>query len=112
MSRAERDHDVRRSLATVASAPPFTSLRALEAASRHRSFSSAARELNVTHSAVSQSIRRLEAELGTTLFERKGSAMEPSSAALRLARSYAEAAEALEAAILEVAGAREGSAES
>jgi len=84
--------------------PPFTALRAVEAASRHRSFTSAARELSVTHSAVSQAIRRLEADLGTPLFARRGGAMEPSDAALRLARSYAEAAEALEAVIRDVAG--------
>ena len=105
MSGTERDQAERPGPAG-AFAPPFTSLRALEAASRHRSFTSAARELKVTHSAVSQSIRRLEAVLGTTLFERRGAAMEPSEAALRLAKSYAEAAEALEAAIHEVIGVR------
>ena len=75
--------------------PPFTALRAVEAASRHRSFTAAARELQITHSAVSQSIRRLETELGARLFERKGGAMEPSEAALRLAQTYSEAEEAL-----------------
>lgn len=83
--------------------PPFTALRAVEAASRHRSFTAAARELQITHSAVSQSIRRLETELGATLFERKGGAMEPSVAALKLAETYSAAQDALVRAIREIA---------
>ena len=82
--------------------PPFTALRAVEAASRHRSFTGAARELQITHSAVSQSIRRLETELGARLFERKGGAMEPSDAALRLAQTYSEAEEALSRTLREI----------
>jgi len=87
--------------------PPFSALRILEAASRHRSYTWAAKELNVTHSAISQSIRRLEATFGTTLFERRGGAMEPSDAALKLAHSYSHAAMALELAIQEVRGGAE-----
>ncbi len=90
--------------------PPFTALRAVEAASRHRSFTSAARELQITHSAVSQSIRRLELDLGTRLFERKGGAMEPSSAALRLAQTYSEAQDALSRVMRDVIGPQAGSA--
>jgi LysR family glycine cleavage system transcriptional activator len=84
--------------------PPFSALRAVEAATRHKSFTWAARELNITHSAVSQSIRRLEAELGATLFERRGGAMQPSDAALRLAQSYADAAQSLGQAIRDISG--------
>ena len=49
---------------------PLSGLRAFEAAARHLSFSAAARELNVTHGAVSQQIRRLEAQTGLMLFQR------------------------------------------
>lgn len=49
---------------------PLTSLRAFESAARQRSFSKAADELSVTHSAVSHQIKQLEAQLGTALFVR------------------------------------------
>ena len=55
-----------------------------EVACRHGSYSEAARELHVTHSAVSQRIRQLEEELGLTLFERQGNRMVPTSSGLGL----------------------------
>jgi DNA-binding transcriptional LysR family regulator len=84
--------------------PPFSALRALEAAARHRSFTWAARELKVTHSAVSQAVRGLEAALGTPLFERRGGAMEPSEAARRLAETYSAAAQQLTQVIRDITG--------
>lgn len=71
--------------------PPFTALRAVEAAVRNRSYSAAARELQISHAAVSQSIKRLEAEFGLKLFERNGQTMEPSAIAVRMADAYSEA---------------------
>ena len=50
--------------------PPPTSLLAFEAAARHGSFTSAARELNVTQAAISQHVRKLEEHLGILLFHR------------------------------------------
>jgi DNA-binding transcriptional LysR family regulator len=70
-------------------------LRALEAACRHRSYTAAAAELNVTHSAVSQAVRRLEEEVGAKLFHRRGAHMEPAAASLSLARAYAEASQSV-----------------
>ncbi len=50
--------------------PPFASLRAFEAAARHESFKSAAKELHLTQSAISHQIKALESHLGVSLFER------------------------------------------
>lgn len=50
------------------SLPPLNALRAFEAAARHESFSRAAEELGVSHSAVSRHVRGLEARLGVQLF--------------------------------------------
>jgi LysR family transcriptional regulator, glycine cleavage system transcriptional activator len=50
--------------------PPLNALRAFEAAARHATFSGAARELCVTHGAVSKQIDGLEARLGVVLFHR------------------------------------------
>lgn len=50
--------------------PPLVALRTFEAAARHASFSRAAEELLVTHSAVSHQIKSLEAHLGLVLFRR------------------------------------------
>ncbi len=83
--------------------PPFAALRTLEAASRHRSYTAAAAELQVTHSAVSQAIRRLEEDLGAKLFYRRGSFMEPAPSTLILARAYCEAAQSLSRSLLDIA---------
>jgi LysR family glycine cleavage system transcriptional activator len=71
--------------------PPFAALRALEAACRLKSYSLAGDELGVTHSAVSQSVRRLEQTYGQRLFWRQGTGMSPSPAAVALAQAYREA---------------------
>ncbi|NML76466.1 transcriptional regulator GcvA [Rhizobium sp. S-51] len=52
--------------------PPLNPLRAFEAAARRGSISAAARELNVTHGAVSHQIKTLEETLKAALFERGG----------------------------------------
>jgi LysR family transcriptional regulator, glycine cleavage system transcriptional activator len=51
--------------------PSLNGLRAFEAAARHLSFTAAAGELNVTQTAISHQIRRLEEELGIRLFVRQ-----------------------------------------
>src|ERR1700744_2875912 len=73
-------------------APPFGALRALEAACRLKSYSLAGEELGVTHSAVSQSMRRLEQTYGQRLFRRQGLGLEPTPAAGQLSVAYRQAA--------------------
>lgn len=51
--------------------PSLNGLRAFEAAARHLSFTQAAEELNVTQTAISHTIKRLEDQLGVRLFERR-----------------------------------------
>jgi LysR family glycine cleavage system transcriptional activator len=51
--------------------PPLNPLRAFEATARRLSVTEAARELHVTHSAVSHQIRALESTLGVKLFFRE-----------------------------------------
>lgn len=50
--------------------PSLSLLQAFEAAARHRSFTLAARELNVSQSAISRHVRTLEDQLGVVLIER------------------------------------------
>ncbi len=51
--------------------PPLNALRTFEAAARHVSFSLAAKELHVTHGAVSKQIKGLEEYIGMPLFLRQ-----------------------------------------
>src|SRR3954452_21068298 len=55
--------------------PSLNGLRACEAAARNLSFTNAAAELNVTQTAISNQIRRLEEELGIRLFVRQNRAL-------------------------------------
>ncbi|KWW36297.1 LysR substrate-binding domain-containing protein [Cupriavidus metallidurans] len=87
--------------------PPLQALRALEAATRHRSFTRAAEELALTHSAISHHIRALENNLGTKLFQRTGLSMTPTSAGTRLAEQVRGALDQLESALRE-AGSMSG----
>lgn len=51
--------------------PPFSAVKAFEAAARNGSFARAAQELDVTATAISQHVKGLEGWLGETLFERQ-----------------------------------------
>jgi len=72
---------------------PLLSLRHLEAAIRLGTFDLAARELNVTPSAVSQQIKRVEESLGHALFERSSNRVAPNARARELGRVLSEAFE-------------------
>src|SRR4051812_13832730 len=80
-------------------------LRQLEyfaAVARHRHFRRAAESLYVTQSAVSQAVRRLEAELGLELLRRRPGAQPP----VELTPAGAELLERADAILAGVAGAR------
>jgi LysR family glycine cleavage system transcriptional activator len=62
--------------------PSLNGLRAFEAAARHMSFTRAADELAVTQTAISHQIRRLEEQLGLTLFIRRNRTLELTREAL------------------------------
>lgn len=70
--------------------PSLASLRAFDALARHGSLSAAARALNVTHAAVSQHLRALEAEFGEPLARRDGQGMQLTEAGDELAAALAE----------------------
>src|SRR5260370_8350145 len=82
--------------------PSLETLRVFEVACRHGSYSEAARELPVTHSAVSQRIRQLEEELGLKLFERQGNRMVPTSSGLRLQAGVKSAFSEMNAALASI----------
>jgi len=51
--------------------PPLNAVRAFVAAARHQSFTLAANELHITHSAISHQVKALETYMGVRLFDRR-----------------------------------------
>ena len=74
-----------------AKVPNLTSLRAFEAAARLGSFAEAAAELGLTPPAVSRAVRRLEDDLGSTLFHRAHRAVSLTEAGAQYAQRTTEA---------------------
>lgn len=70
--------------------PSLSSLRAFEAAARLSNFSRAGRSLNVTHAAIAQRVRALEADIGAPLVRRSGRGIALTQVGERLARSLRE----------------------
>jgi LysR family glycine cleavage system transcriptional activator len=70
--------------------PSLAALRAFDAFARHGSFSAAARELNVTHAAIAQHVRALEAHFGEALAERQGQTMCLTATGRELAQALGE----------------------
>ncbi len=70
--------------------PSLSALRAFEAMSRLGGFSAAARELNVTHAAIAQHVRGLEAELHQVLVTREGRGMALTEAGRILAAALSD----------------------
>jgi DNA-binding transcriptional LysR family regulator len=86
---------------------PFLQLQAFLAVARHSSFSGAARELGVSRSAVSQSVRQLEQQLQVTLVVRTTRSVALTDAGRRLVEGSRPALGQLVAA-LQQAGAAAG----
>lgn len=79
--------------------PPLSMLRAFDATARAGSFAEAGRVLNVTHAAVTQAVRALEAELGLALVRRAGRTVALTEAGEALARSLADGFGAIESGV-------------
>jgi LysR family transcriptional regulator, glycine cleavage system transcriptional activator len=70
--------------------PPLTALRAFAATAELRSFSQAARVLNVTPAAVAQQVRALEDQLGRALVQRDGRGVSLTADGEQLAEALGE----------------------
>lgn len=82
--------------------PPLSGLRAFEAAARLGSFTGAGAELNVTHAAISQQVRRLESHLGIDLMRRRGRGLELTEAGARLAERLSQGFAIVAGALAEI----------
>jgi len=82
--------------------PPLTMLRVFEEVARHRSFSQAALDLNVTQGAVSRQIKQLEDYLGVALFVRTPKGLTLTEAGLALSPQLAAAFDQIDRALQSV----------
>src|SRR6188508_2733297 len=80
----------------------FSQLEAFLAVARAQSFSGAARDLGVSRSAVSQSVRQLEEELRVTLVSRTTRSVSLTDAGRRLVDATAPAIAQVRAALLRI----------
>ena len=88
--------------------PSLTSLRAFESAARLSSFTLAGRELNVTHAAVAQQVRGLEAELGLELIFRQGRGLALTLAGAKLSQALGEGFRGIAQVLAEISAAAPG----
>lgn len=79
-------------------------LRVFECVYRTRSMTSAAKELHLTQSGVSQHVKALEEMLGITLFDRIKQRLVPTAAAADLFRKTADSLNAIEETLVELKG--------
>ena len=83
---------------------PLDTLRVFEAAARLRSFTAAAVELGTTQPAVSQQMKRLEAQLGTRLFDRIYRGIELTEAGLLLFEQVHQGLQAMDDGVAQASG--------
>ena len=84
--------------------PPFAAVRAFEAAARRGSFTEAAQELNVTQSAISHQVKRLEEFIGVRLFERAPRGLTLTPAGRTYLRDLTDILERLDASTRQLGG--------
>lgn len=89
--------------------PPLNAVRAFEAAARHVSFSKAAKELFVTHGAVSKQVAALESWLGAELFLRSPSQISLTEAGKSFLASVTPALDRISQAALQLMEQNESS---
>lgn len=87
--------------------PPLSMLRAFEAAARCGGLSAAGRELNVTHAAIGQQIKKLEARLGVMLARREGRGLALTPEGRRLADRLSDGFATFKSALDELGAAAE-----
>jgi LysR family glycine cleavage system transcriptional activator len=88
--------------------PSLSSLRVLEAVARRKSFTNAAKELNLTQSAVSRQVAVLEDTLGVRLFERLRSQAVPTAEGASFLAKIAAPLRQIERATIELASRQTG----
>ena len=79
--------------------PPLSTFRTFEAAARHLSFKQAAAELNVTPSAVSQQIKKLESYLAVALFTRSRNTLQLTEHGVSMVQNVREGLECFVAGV-------------
>lgn len=87
--------------------PPLPALRAFEATVRLGGFSAAGRALNVTHAAIAQQVRALEAHLGLPLVHRAGRSLAFTAEGQRLAAALNDGFGAIQEALADLRAASE-----
>ena len=87
--------------------PSLSSIRAFEAAARHKSFAMAARELGTSAASVSYHVRQLEGQIGVVLFRRYPHRVELTRSGAALAGETIRAFAALRASFVRAAEADE-----
>ena len=85
--------------------PPLAALRAFAAFAERRNVVQAGDALNVSHAAISQQLRALEAHMGVALLDRRGKSLTLTADGEHLARSVQLGFGAIEAAVTDIAKA-------
>ena len=90
--------------------PPMASLRAFAALAEHGTLTEAGAALGVSHAAISQQLRSLEAHLGVPLVDRSGRALRMTEAGDVLAQACTDGFGTLSRAVADITGASDARA--